>query len=522
MTVATSRKGPGVRYYPALTQTAFKIAHSFGNFTERGAGIRMRKYQLEPAEAILDSVKNKRGMSFVVMISRQGGKDELSAHLKAFLVRLFSHLDVGIVEGNPTYKPQTINAIMRFENRLDANLLTRRRWRKRSDYIRRVGHAKVFFLSADKSANVVGATASLLLIVNEAQDVDPAVFDIRFAPMGASTNATRVYLGTAWTSKTLLARAIRECQADEAKDGKRRVFMYDADDVAKEIPAYGRHVKKEIARLGRKHPYIRTQYYNEEIDAEASLFGPERRALMVGDRPAHDVPVPGTGYVFQIDVAGQDEAVMDGGEDVLANPGRNATTLSVIAVDLSTLETLRLPTYRVVKRLSWIGDSHLKVFGQLKSLGESFRPLWWVVDVTGVGEGLWALISKHFGRSVELPSGKKFNTVIPVKFSAQVKSEIGWGFLGVIETGRFRDCCPSDIVDQQYLACQSEILTGPGKLMRWGVPDGTRDENGSFIFDDFVLADALCAKLDELEWSVYFETTVIEAGDVLEDMDRAY
>lgn len=509
--MTSPRNGPGVRYYPALTQTAYKIGHSFGSFTERGAGIKMRKYQLEPAAAILDSVKNKLGMSFVVMMSRQAGKDELSANLKAFLIRLYSHLDVGIVEGNPTYKPQTINAIMRFENRLDANLLTRRRWRKRSDYIRRVGHAKVFFLSGDKSANVVGATASLLLIINEAQDVDPAVFDIRFAPMGASTNATRVYLGTAWTSSTLLARAIRECQADEAKDGKRRVFMYDADDVAKAIPAYGAHVKKEVARLGRNHPYIRTQYYNEEIDAEASLFGPERRALMVGDGPAHEAPVPGTVYAFLIDVAGQDEAVMSGDEDVLANPGRDATTLSVVTIDLSTLETLRLPTYRVVKRLSWVGQNHLKIFGQLKSLGESWRPIFFVVDASGVGEGLWALLDKHFG-------GK----VLPVKFSAKVKSDLGWQFLAAIETGRFRDCCPSDVVDRQYLACQSEVLIGPGKLMRWGVPDGTRGEDGLFIFDDHVLADALVGQLDALQWFVPSETSIIEAADVLLDMDRNY
>ena len=82
-----------------------------------------------------------------------------------------------------------------------------------------VGRAKVTFLSGDAKANVVGAVASLLLIVNEAQDVEPAVYDRNFAPMAASTNATRLFMGTAWTSHTLLARELRAARQAEQVDG---------------------------------------------------------------------------------------------------------------------------------------------------------------------------------------------------------------------------------------------------------------------------------------------------------------
>lgn len=496
----------------SLVRTVYQIGKQFSNFTERGGGMKMRKYQIAPADAILKSIKEKAGRSFVIIMSRQAGKDELSAWLKVFLLRVFSHLDVGIVEGNPTYKPQTINAIQRLESRFDANLLTRRRWRKRSDFIRRIGKAKVYFLSADKSANVVGATASLLLIINEAQDVDPAVFDKKFAPMGASTDSTRVYFGTVWTSRTLLARAMRECREEEKRDGFPRVFVYDADAVAKENPAYGRFVKKEVARLGRFHPFVKTQYYCEEIDAEATMFNAARRSLMIGDAPAHEVPQEGVAYAFLLDVAGQDEAIMEGGEEApMSNPGRNATTLSIVSIDMSTIETLRFPTYRIVHRRSWVGVNHLNLFGQLKSVIEAWRPIHIVQDATGVGEGLWALLDRHFGEKV-----------IPVKFSAKVKSDLGWQFLAAIETGRVRDCCPSEVVDRQYLACQSEILTGPAKLMRWGVPDGTRGEDGLFIFDDHVLADALVGQLDLLEWSLFAETSILETADVLKDMDYGF
>jgi hypothetical protein len=71
-----------------------------------------------------------------------------------------------------------------------------------------------------------------------------------------------------------------------------------------------------------------------------------------------------------------------------------------------------------------------------------------------------------------------------VKFTQSLKSELGYGFLAIINTGRFRDCVPCAETDRQYAACESEILTGPQKFMRWGVPDGRGDEDGRPIHDD--------------------------------------
>ncbi len=95
--------------------------------------------------------------------------------------------------------------------------------------------------------------------------------------MTASTNATTVFWGTAWTSRTLLARELRTAKALEAEDGVRRVFHLNADRVMAEVPAYGAHLAAQVSRLGRNHPMIRTQYYCEEIDAEGGLFSSERQ-----------------------------------------------------------------------------------------------------------------------------------------------------------------------------------------------------------------------------------------------------
>lgn len=494
-----------------MIQTIKTIGRTFDNFTSRAGGIKMRPYQLAPAKAILNSIIHKSGHTIVLIISRQAGKDEVLANLLSYLVILFAHREVGIVVVNPTYKPQTINAIMRLENRLNANLLTKSMWKKRSDYMRMIGQAVVSFLSGDAAANVVGAVASLLLVINEAQDITPAKYDKDFAPMVASTNATRLIVGTTWTSRTLLAREEDAAREAEKADGIKRVFIYDAKDVRKIVPAYGKFVDSEIAKLGREHPLIKTQYFCERIDSQAGMFNASRRALMIGDQPAHETPQEGFIYAFLVDVAGQDEAVMNLDEVGARNPGRDQLTLDIVTIDLSQLDILQAPIYRTVKRMAWTGENHISVFGKINSFWSTWNPQYMVIDATGVGEGLWAMFDKaHPTR------------VLPIKFSQQVKSEIGYGYLAIINTGRFRDCCPSPEVDKQYEACVSEILIGPLHTMRWSVPDGTRDQDGLLIHDDWVVTDAMTAVLDKLEWSIAFPTTIIDAEDPLTNMDGNY
>ncbi len=78
----------------------------------------------------------------------------------------------------------------------------------------------------------------------------------------------------------------------------------------------------------------------------------------------------------------------------------------------------------------------------------------------------------------------------------------------------------STLVRLQYLMCRSEILPGPMKTMRWGVPEGTRDADGALVHDDFVLADSLVAELDRLQWTVPLEPYLIQPRDPLADMSR--
>jgi len=164
----------------------------------------LRTYQLAPARAIVDSVLNRRGLSFAVVMSRQAGKNETSAQVEAFLMLRFCRRGGTLVKAAPTYQPQLTLSRLRLETVLNTPW-TARLWRRQENAIR-LGAARCAFLSAQPGANVVGATADLLLECDEAQDVDPAKWDRDFAPMGASTNVTTVFWGTVWTSTTFLAR----------------------------------------------------------------------------------------------------------------------------------------------------------------------------------------------------------------------------------------------------------------------------------------------------------------------------
>ena len=450
-------------------RAAYLLRHP-ASFSQAG-NMLLRAYQEVAIRAVVNSVRKKRGMTFVWIFPRQSGKDEALAILVQYLLALFKKEGGEMVFFNPTFKPQTETSMRRLESRLNANILTLGRWKRRSGYIYQIDNAYCTYLSADPSAHVVSATANRLLVVNEVQDVGMMKFDKDIDPMAASTNATKLLSGTRWTGDTLLEREYQLALEAEKQDGFRRVFFFTGEQVGAVVPEYARHLEGVIARLGRQHPLVKSQYFCETIEAVMGMFPPGRQSLMKGAHEERSEPEPGKTYAFLIDVAGQDEArtggkewAAQGGEN--RNEGRDSTDLKIVEVDMSTIELIGKPSYLTVFRKEWKGASHVTVFGALRSLVKNWNPMRIVIDATGVGEGLWSLLDNAFGE----------DTVIPVKFTSKVKSELGYGFIGIIESGRYREYHPfPDKLRLQLDKCRSEILPGPSKSMRWGVPDGTRD-----------------------------------------------
>ncbi len=469
----------------------------------------LRSYQVEVAWHIVDSVMQDKGLSFVVMFPRQSGKNELQAQMEVYLLALLKDTPAEIVKISPTWKPQSLNAMRRLQRVLEKNCLTRKIFVKESGYIFRVGQARIFFFSGAPEANIVGATASTLLEVDEAQDVLPAKFDKDVAPMAASTNATRVFWGTAWTPTTLLARELRAAARDEAQDGRRRVFRITADEVAAEVPAYGKYVARQVALFGRSHPNVRTQFYSEEIDAEGGLFPLARQALMQGTHPAADAPQAGRMMAFLIDVGGASEA--GGG----APGSHDSTALTGVEVDLTTISdpALRAPTYRVLFRRVWTNVPQPVLYAHIQNLAALWSPRRVVMDATGIGAGLAAFLERA------LPG-----RVMPFLFNAASKSKLGWDFLAIVDAGRWKDYAPPDrLFFRQLSQVQYQIVPGPARQLRWSVPEAMRDpESGELVHDDLVLSAALVGVLEGLPWSAAAETMIIPSVDPLPELDQGF
>lgn len=486
-------------------------------------GRALRGYQLPLAQALADSIVQGRGLEFAAVFARQSGKDETLAQLLAWLLLRQQVQGGSVVVALPSYRPQGLISRDRLAARLDTPL-TRRALQVRDNVVR-LGRAEVRFLSAAPGANSRGNTASLLLVANEAQDIEPDVWDAVFAPMAAASNATTLMLGTVWSSDTLLARQLRLLRAQERTDplGRQRVFQVAWQRVAQELPAYGDYVRRQMALLGERHPFIRTEYELEELDGGGFLFPAERRELLASP-PAGATADASPLIAFTLDVAGEEEA--DATQQRQPNRRRDATALAIWQITLAPVladEGARADAaqeveavqasggardgglrahYRLLGWRAWTGVRHALLHAQLVALARQYRPQRIVVDATGVGTGLASFLGATLGARV----------VQPFIFSSVSKSRLGWDLLGLIDTGRVHvplatsrsaedeqaSTTPGQttldaLFWKQMAACRYTVLPGPGRLLRWGVED-------ALLHDDLVCAFALVAALDEHDW----------------------
>jgi len=397
---------------------------------------RLRPYQVTVGRAILDSVLNNRGLTFSVEMARQGGKNELSAQLEVLLLTIFMAKGGNLVKCSPTFKPQTVNSMMRLKERLsDAGYSGF--WVPELGYMLRLGAAREIFFSADNASHVVGATAHILLEVDESQDVSREKYSKEFRPMGSATNVTTVHYGTTWDDSTLLEEVKQTNLELERRDGLKRHFRYDWQEVANYNPDYRRYVEAEKERLGESHPLFQTQYALKPIRGGGGFLSPGQRAQLQG---AHQRLIhPGGGgdaggarkYVAGVDLAGEAEEVRGGDAMVRAmKPRQDSTVVTIGELDFSPdVSGLPQPRVNIVEHYRWTGRPHTDLYPQLVDL---LKNVWGcrrvVVDATGVGAGVAAFLQKALGRPV----------VTPFTFTQQSKSRLGFALLAAINSGRVK------------------------------------------------------------------------------------
>ncbi len=391
--------------------------------------IKLRPYQQEVAKAILDSVMNRKGLTFSVEIARQGGKNELSAIIELILLTLHISKGGNAIKASPTFKPQTVISMTRLKQRLDeygfAGI-----WQSKMGYIICLGEARQIFLSADASSSVVGHTADILLEIDESQDVSKEKYGKEFRPMGSATNVTTVHYGTTWDDSTLLEEIKQTNLELERKDGLKRHFRYDWQEVAKYNPDYLKYVESERGRLGENHPLFLTQYALVPLHGGGGFLNSTQRAQLQGEHPRQHHKEPGKVYVAGIDLAGEAEEVEDAALRSM-KPRQDSTVVTLGELDFTTPSRgigQPYPQIKVVEHYWWTGKPHTELYSTLVDL---LRNVWGckrvIVDATGIGEPVASFLRQALGLRV-----------IPFKFTQRSKSELGFNLLAAINSGKLK------------------------------------------------------------------------------------
>lgn len=453
-----------------------------GWFAREVLGKPLYPYQELVGDAILQSVLEGRGDTFTVMFARQMGKNQLSAALEAYL--LFCMPEGSIIKAAPTYKPQTINSRQRLLSLLDTDLTRERLW-KHFGYI--VGLAprreltayqagpRVMFFSAGPGASIVGATASLLLEIDEAQNVDPNKYDTDLRPMASTTNATTVLYGTAWSEDTLLARVRAHNLELQQQDGRQRHFEFDWRTLAAINPNYKRYVEGEIARLGKDHVSVRTQYRLLPILGSGYLFNDLQLRLLQGDHTWEEIPDSSRGfYVAGLDIAGEQRPRVG-----LPASKHDSTVMTIARV---TINELGLPEIRIIHHYEWTGMKYTDQYAAMKRLVREWGLRRLVVDKTGLGEGLASMLTDRFGADL----------IRSFHFTRASKSQLTFHLLNLVNAGRVSLYRQEGASHASYSQCWHQLRHARYEVPSEGMMNMYVAESEGH--DDYLMSLALCCE----------------------------
>jgi hypothetical protein len=470
--------------------------------------MKLRPYQQQVARAVLDSVQNQRGLTFSVEIARQGGKNELSAHLELLLLTLHMARGGNLIKCSPTFKPQTIISMTRLKDRLD-DFGFNGLYRSQMGYIIQLGEARQIFLSAEESSSVVGHTADILLEIDESQDVATEKYNKEFRPMGSSTNVTCIHYGTTWDDSTLLEEIKQNNLELEKIDGVKRHFRYDWQEIARYNRDYGRYVIQERERLGEDHPLFRTQYALLPIKGGGGFLSRNQIAQMIGNHQRLRSPdKAGALYIAGVDLAGEaaqemsllrgvcperDFSVAVPSSSLHTESGlrlipqndkrrragndegrsQDSTVITIAQVDMAN----KLPILKIVEQYQWTGIAHSRLYPQmvqiLKNIWNCHRI---AVDATGIGQPVAGFLRNELG-----------SKVIPFTFTQKSKSELGFELLSYINSNRVKLYQQDDSREYQETLFQLERAKAeyrPNQTVNFYVPSWQGH-------DDFLMSLAL-------------------------------
>ena len=411
-------------------------------------------YQRPVADAITRSINERRGGIITVEMPRQSGKNQVSAVCE--LYQLIRHYRKGgtIIKTAPTYQPQLAISRRRIESLLNACLLTNGRWKVKDGNTIRFGRAQEIFLSAQPGANVVGATADIALFADEVQEIDEEKFDKDFNPMRAFKDTLLIMFGVRWTGDTLFEKNIFQNVESEKKDGFKRHYRVELDEVIAANPSYKRHLEREIERLGIDHILIRTQYKLESVSALGDMFSPAQLISMRDDFPRRDFPSERCRYYAGIDIGGTDLT----GAYSIHRTSHDETIMVIIERSKNRTDE----ELRVVNCIRWKNAQWEKLHAEILILLEKWRCESVVIDGRGIGNACAMWVSEHY----------KKGKVEVYQSTMKSVSDDGYRLMSIAGLNRLRIFNDENPVKGEGFVKCDEIFLQMGNARRELCPDG--------------------------------------------------
>ncbi len=369
----------------------------------------LRGFQAEIIKKVEEFVRSHNGGVMTIMCPRQIGKNDMAAVLQRrhLLFNQYNDYMSTWIRTAPTYKPQIVNSMKRLrelmkldpKNRIGHPTFEGKKLYKEQGYIWRVGNSSVEFLSSGPNANVVGATASECLDMDEAHKVRKEKFDEDFAPFTASTNAATLLWGVAADGLD----TIEWYRNQNKEDGKEYLNLYYPCDVWMDLnPIYAAHVEGRVKALGWDHPIIKTQYRLLSVSAEGAFLKPNQiMSLFENSHERQKSPRPGVRYEALIDVAGGNEdfnpnSDIEGNEDTTTD----STVVWIYEVTNEMAANGIFPVIRIVDMLWSTGASLPAQEDAITRFLEYWRVQKITEDAIGIGRQLGEALENKWGSFV--------------------------------------------------------------------------------------------------------------------------
>ena len=403
-----------------------KLAKAILAFSEILAGLQLHKYQKEFAERVILSVLLSDSEDITGLFSRQSGK---STDVAVFVVGMMVMLPllaqltldpdddqsppiladpriqkfkrgfwVGIYAPSHEQSGLLFDKILHYLHSDHAReILADEEIGIEMDSVRETSRAELpngsycKCHSAAIQSKIEGASWHLI-IGEEAQDINAFVWRKSIVPMGASTAASFVHIGTC---NMVRSAFYDKCQANARLDAKQKDqalrlhFQYDYEVASKYNVWYRLHIQKKMAELGFDSDEFRLSYRLHWILERGMFVEPSMFDLMGKNYSpvTYDSTNP---VVASIDV-GKSES---------------STVVTVISPDYTKGRLITEGDYRCFKRiLNWLqitGDDYVSQIGQIHDFLDNYRNLKkLIVDATGVGAPVADMLADYYKEQIE-------------------------------------------------------------------------------------------------------------------------